>query len=97
MSERLLELATRRGELTARIAMQRATIAAHAYPLAGVLGVADQAAAGVEWLKRRPAIIAAAVAVFVVLRPGRVLRWGRSVLFVWRGVRLLRNKVRELV
>ena len=97
MNERLLELATRRGELTARIAMQRATIAAHAYPLAGVLGVADQAAAGVDWIKRRPAVIAAAVAVLLVLRPGRLLRWGRNALFIWRGFRMLRSKVRELI
>jgi len=97
MNERLLELATRRGELTARIGMQRETLAANAHPVATVLAAADQAAAGVEWLKRRPAVVGAAVAVLVILRPGRLLRWGRRAWFLAQGLRALRGKLGGLI
>lgn len=97
MNERLLELATRRGELTARIAMQREAIAANTYPLEILLTGADQAAAGVDWLKRRPAIIAGAVALLVALRPGRLLRWGQRGILLWRAVHALRSKLKGLL
>lgn len=97
MNERLLELAARRGELTARIGMQRETLVANAHPLVTVLAAADQAAAGAEWLKRRPAVVAAAVAALLILRPGRVFRWGRRLWFLAQGLRILRGKLGGLI
>lgn len=92
MNERLLELATRRGELMARIEMQRSTLAANTAPLETTLAFADQVAAGVSWVKQRPAIVAVGVAVLVVLRPSRAWRWGRRAYLVAQGLRGLRSK-----
>lgn len=96
MNERLLELAVRRGALQERIASQRETLAANAYPVADALGLADKAAAGVTWLRQRPGVVGGVVAGLVVLGPRRALRWGRRALFLWGSVQGLRKKLGDV-
>ena len=50
MSDHAQELALRQGELRARIALQRTALASHSGGLERVLGAADKALAGVDWL-----------------------------------------------
>ena len=91
--QRRFELATRRGELTAHIAMQRATLAGHMRPAARLLGVADHAVDGAHWLKRHPQVIAAFIVGLVVVRPRRAWRWARRAFFLWRGWKVLRSQL----
>lgn len=76
MIERRLQLATRRGELLARSRMQRQQLSRDLAPLADALGSVDRGLhhlnrAG-RWLQRNPAVVGAAVATLMVLRPRRV-------------------------
>ena len=91
--QRLLELAERRGELTAHIAMQRMAIAGHSRPVERVLGRADQAVRGISWLNRHPQIVLAFVAGIVIVRPRRAWRWAKRGFFVWRGWKALRAQL----
>ena len=90
MNARVLELATRRGVLKARIEAQRASLAEHAQPLERALERGDAVMRGVNWLKQHPAAVGAAVAAAVVARPKRAWRWARRGLFLWRGWRAAR-------
>jgi len=90
VNSRRLELATRRGELTAVIAMQRQTLGSAAVPLQALCGVGDRVSDGAGWLKRHPGIVAVAVAAVVILRPKRTYRWARNAFFLWRGWKKLR-------
>lgn len=96
MNKRLLELATRRGALKARIDAQRLQLARHAHPLEKALAVGDKALEGVDWLKHHPAAVGVAVAVIVVARPGRAWRWARRGVFVWRGWKALKNALAKV-
>ncbi len=91
--QRRLELAAKRGELTAYIAMQRAAFAGHARPLARLLGTADRAVEGTHWLKRHPQVLVAFVAGLVVVRPRRAWRWAKRAFFLWRGLKALRSQL----
>lgn len=96
MTINLVDLAVRRGELKARIAMQRDALGQHAQPLAGALAKVDRVIAGAEWLKQHPRAVGAAAAAFVIMRPKRAWRWGRRLLFVWQSWRSLRRRVTAL-
>jgi YqjK-like protein len=82
--ERLIALRERRAELVARAGAEREAIA-------GLLARTDVAsrwleagiAAGAE-LRRHPAWIAGGVALLLVLRPKRVLKWVASGWSLWR-------------
>lgn len=91
--QRRLELATRRGELTAHIAAQRANFAVHTRPLVRLLGTADQAVHGVRWLKKNPQVVFAFVAGLAIMRPRRVWRWAKRGLFLWRSWKTLRSQL----
>lgn len=91
--QRRLELATRRGELSALIGFQRTTLAQQAWPVASALSVADRALAGVDWLKRHPLALAVAVVALVIARPRRVWRWSARIYFLWRGWQGLRARL----
>ena len=91
MNERLLELATRHGALRARIAEQRRELARHALPIESALATGDRVRDGVDWLKRHPGAVGAAVAAAVVMRPSRLWRWGRRGYLLWRGWQSLRT------
>lgn len=91
--QRRLELATRRGELSALIGMQRTALAQQIWPLTTALATADRAVAGVDWLKRNPRVVAAAFTALLIARPRRVWRWSKRIFFLWRGWQGLRSKL----
>lgn len=93
MNSRLIELAAKRGELKAKIAMQRDAVAQHAWPVAKALGAADRALAGVEWVKRHPGAVAGAVAAMVAAKPRRIVRWARRGFFLWKSWQALRSRL----
>lgn len=88
-----LELATRRGELRARIAAQRDDLARLSWPVRNTLDLADQGAKGLHWLQDHPGTVSAAVAASVVLRPRRMFRWLRRGYFLWRGYQGLKRRL----
>ncbi len=93
MNQELIDLAVRRGALTVRIEMQRSALAAQLQPVARLAGGVDQALVGVDWLKRNPRVVAAAVALLVVLKPRRVWAWSRRAFMLWRGWSALKAKL----
>lgn len=95
MTAKALELAARRGALAERIAAQRATLGRHAQGLETLCASGDTLVRGVDWLKRHPAAVGAAVFALVAARPRRAWRWARRGIFVWRGWRSLRNLLSE--
>lgn len=98
--ERLIALRERRAALVHRAAHERAVI--H-----GLVERADTATAWVgrlnavvQAIKARPAWVAAGVAVFVLLRPRRALRWAGTGLSLWRTWKSLQpviSRVMDLV
>ncbi len=93
MIARRLELATRRGELTALIEVQRQALAANSWPLERALAAGDHARSGIDWLKANPAVVGAAVAAVVIARPKRVLRVARRAFALWRTWHGLRSRL----
>ena len=91
--QRRLELAERRGELTAHIAMQRAALAGHIKPVARLLGAADRAVDGAHWLKRHPQVVAAFAVGLLVARPRRAWRWAKRAFFLWRSWKTLQSQL----
>lgn len=81
MNSELLALAEKRGELKAKIAMQRDVLAQNIWPVEGLLDVADRAVDGVHWLQRHPQVLVAAAIGLVITRPRRVWRMSRPL---WR-------------
>jgi hypothetical protein len=96
MSERLLDLATRRGMLQARIANQRQALSDNIWPLREGLRASDSVLSGVDWLKQHPAAVVAAVAAAVIARPKRIFRWGQRGFFLWRGWRAIKKTLNEI-
>jgi hypothetical protein len=96
MSERQLDLATRRGMLQARIASQRQALADNVWPLREALRAGDTVLSGVDWLKQHPAAVVAAVAAAVVARPKRIVRWGQRGFLLWRGWRAIKKTLNEV-
>jgi hypothetical protein len=84
MNVKLHELKQRRGDLLARIAVQREQMSEIKAEWNAPLAVADQGVAAVHFLRRHPILVAGAMA-FVVIRRHRVagLMWG--VWRVWKG------------
>ena len=93
MSDHAHELALRQGELRARIAQQRTALASHSGGLERLLGAADKALAGVDWLKANPEVVGVTVAVVVVVSPRRTWRWGKRAFSVWRGWQMVRKSL----
>lgn len=93
MNQRLLELAVRRGELSVHIALQRQALAQQVAPVVRAAALADQAVAGVDWLKRHPKAVAAGVAILVLLKPKRLWSWSRQAFMLWRGWQALKSRL----
>lgn len=91
MSPRQLELALRRQSLQLRCAEQRDALARSAKRLAPVFAATDALRNAVDYLKAHPQWVAALVAVTLVWRPWRVLRWGRRAYLAWRSWRRIRG------
>ncbi|MCK6389976.1 MAG: YqjK-like family protein [Azonexus sp.] len=93
MSEKQVQLALRRGALLTRIGMQRVALQGHAQGVKSLLDKADVLSRGVSWIKAHPGAVGAAVTLAVLLRPHRVLPWGRRAFLLWRGWLALRKKL----
>jgi len=91
--QRRLDLATRRGELTAEIAIQRVALAGRVRPVERVLGTADRVVDGARWLRYHPQVIAAFAVGLVVAKPRRAWRWAKRAFFLWRSWRTLRSQL----
>lgn len=97
MNPDLIALAEKRGELKARIAMQRDALAQNIWPVENLLGLGDRAVDGVQWMKRHPGAVGAAVFALVVARPRRVLRLARRGFIAWRSFQALRSHLRGVI
>ena len=100
MNQVLIDIGIRRGRLLERIAHQRAVLSRDVQPVCHVLQTADQAVARVrtasDFLKSHPALILAAVALFVVLKPRRAWRLAKRGFFIWRLWGTLREQFARL-
>ena len=70
MNKQMLEVMQRRGELLARIAMQRKQVAEIGMHWQAPLALADKGVAAVRYLRSKPVIVAVAVAIFAIRRRG---------------------------
>lgn len=96
MNERLLELAHKRGRLSAKIQAQREALVRDSWPLATTLGAADAGAQGLRWLREHPGTVGAGLAFSFILRPKRVFRWLRRGYFGWKTYVALRQRLDDL-
>jgi len=101
VNSELIALAEKRGELKARIAMQRDALAQNIWPVEALLDAGDRAVDGVHWLKRHPGVVGAAVLALVVARPRRTFRmirpvWrlGRRGFVYWQTFQRIRRKLK---
>lgn len=94
MDQRLIDIGIRRGRLIERIARQRALLGEQLQPVSSVLGAADRGIAGVrtgiDYLRRRPELVVAALALLIILKPRRVWRWAKRGFVLWRTWRAVR-------
>ncbi len=86
MNERVLELRQRRGELLARIEVQRGQLAEIAASWEGPLALADRGVAILRFLRGHPLLVAGAAALVVLRRRGVAGVFSRAWQ-VWRGYR----------
>lgn len=99
MSKSLVELQRQRGQLTERIAQQRATLVREAAPLKAACDSTDWVLATVrdtlrqasQLVQRHPAATAGMVAALIALKPRRMVRWLGRTIVVWRSWRTLRQ------
>ena len=70
MNKQMLAVMRRRGELLARIAVQREQVAVTAMRWQAPLALADKGLAAVRFLRSNPVLVAAAVALLVIRRRG---------------------------
>lgn len=92
MNPRLLELREQRGALRARCAAQRQALAVDSSGLQQLCALGDQVHQGVAWVRHHPQVVGGAVALLVLLKPGRLWRWGRRGLTLWQTWHTLRRR-----
>ena len=95
MSDRSFDLRQRRGELVARIDMQRGQLAEFASDWQGSFALADQGLSIARFLRTYPLLLAG-LAVVVVWRKRRVAGLIRGGLLVWKGYRLATRYLQKL-
>ncbi len=96
MNVRRQALWLRRLELVGESSQLRERLAAHSRAVAPILGWADQARAGVQWLKAHPWVPALAGFLLLWRRPRAAWRWGsrlwaagglvRRALVLWQAL-----------
>jgi len=96
MADRYRELELERQALLARSAQLRIELGAQSAVLNTPLKWVDKARAGVHWLRHHPEWPLGALAVLVLLRPGRVVRWSAHLLWGWQLWRRARPAVQWL-
>ena len=87
MNDRMLALRLHRGELLARIDVQRGQLTEIASTWEGRLAAADRGIAIVRFFRAHPLLLAGLSALILVRRRG-VAGLIRSALLVWKGYRL---------
>lgn len=96
MRSRLIELRERRARLRERAARERAALDHWVARAELFESWADQGAAALKWLGRRPLWVAAAAALALALRPRRALGWlskGVTLWQLWRQGRALWQRI----
>ncbi len=82
----------RRELLLAQAALQRATLAAEIAPWRPRLALADRGIAVARYVRRYPALLAAAGLLVAVLRPHRAAGWVQRGVLAWQIGRSLRER-----
>lgn len=82
--DRTQALRLRQQALLARSAGLRADLASELSRWRPAFGWADQARAGLAWLRQHPEWPVGAVVLIVLLRPRRALGWGLRLWSAWR-------------
>jgi len=88
MNAKLIELAERRATLVARAKAQRADLSLVLASWSSPLGLIDKGMAWIRYVKRYPVVVAGIVALAVVARPWRVMKWLPPGWLVWRVARV---------
>lgn len=100
MARRLIEIGIRRGRLIERIASQRQLLGQQMQPVRSALHGADRGVAGlragVDYVRQHAAIVLAAAALFVILKPRRSWRWAQRGFLAWRAWRAVRRQLATL-
>lgn len=90
-AEQRLALAARKGRLLERIDAERSQLAACCEPLKKPFDLADKLVAIAGYVRQRPWIAGAAVALTVILRRRNWFRWVGRGWTVWRGWQFARR------
>lgn len=96
MRERLIALRERRAHLVAQAEMQRTGVLAMVERAELAMAWFDRASAVAHWLRGQPVLIAAGVALLVVLRPRKALKWFATGVSLWRTWKSLRPVIERL-
>ena len=96
MADCYRELELERERLLARSAQLRIELGAQATVLRAPLTVVDKVRAGVHWLRHHPEWPLGALAVLVLLRPARLVRFSARLLWGWQLWRRARPAVQWL-
>jgi hypothetical protein len=99
MRARLIELRERRAQLREQAARERAALGGALAHAEVIEGWAGKGVAAADWLRRRPLLIAAGVALLLALRPRRALGWlsrGITLWQLWREARALWRRLAPL-
>lgn len=83
----IIDIMLERERLLARCAAQRDDLTVLAQQLEGPLHVADRVVGAVQYLRRHPLVLGAAVAVLAVFERRIAWRWLRRGFVVWRTYR----------
>jgi hypothetical protein len=89
--DRRHELQLRRERVLIRSAELRLQVARQANALVTPFALADQAVSGLRWLREHPAWPLSALALWIVLKPRRALRWAARGWWLWRTGQQLRR------
>ncbi len=92
MNQRLLAIEAKRARLRERAAREREDVAQTLQSLSRPIGFIDRCIAALRYAVAHPPLVAGAVLVFALLRPGRTLRWARRAFGMWQGYRWLTHK-----
>lgn len=91
----MAQIRLRRAHLLARAAAERRNVSARLALWEAPLAVADKSVAAARYLRRHPAIVVAAVALLVLLKPRRAIAWTRRALVAWRTWRWISDSLRQ--
>jgi hypothetical protein len=93
VNDRLIRIREQRAGLIERAERQRGEIASGVAAFATPIALADRTMALVRYIKARPGLLAAAAAVFMVLRPRRTFSWARRGFALWQSWRWLLARI----